>query len=91
MSFEKIKEQKKLGKVYTPEFIVKKILNDIEYTNENILGKKILDPACGDGKFLIEIVKRIIQFSPTNTLKENLQFVYGWDIDRNEMDYPAPA
>jgi len=36
MSFEKIKEQKKLGKVYTPEFIVKKILDDLEYSNENI-------------------------------------------------------
>ena len=73
--------QKTLGQIYTPFFIVEKILNDIGYNNKNILGKYILDPACGDGRFLTEIVKRIIQFSKPEYLKTNLLFVYGWDID----------
>ena len=73
--------QKTLGQIYTPFFIVEKILNDIGYNNKNILGKYILDPACGDGRFLTEIVKRIIQFSKPENLKTNLLFVYGWDID----------
>lgn len=69
------------GKIYTPEFIIKKILDDISFDGKEILGKTILDPACGDGKFLIEVVKRIIKNSPYQDLEKNLKKVYGWDID----------
>ena len=74
-------QEKLLGQVYTPRFIVCKILDDIGYNSCKILGKTIIDPACGDGRFLIEVVKRIIEFSPENDLKKNLECVYGWDID----------
>jgi len=74
-------QEKLLGQVYTPNFIVCKILDDIGYNSKNILGKTILDAACGDGRFLVEIVKRILQFSNKNDLKKNLLCVYGWDID----------
>jgi predicted RNA methylase len=74
-------QEKLFGQVYTPNFIVCKILNDIGYNTPEILGKTIIDPACGDGRFLTEIVKRIIELSPKNELKNNLQCVYGWDID----------
>ncbi|MCX8481778.1 MAG: N-6 DNA methylase, partial [Sediminibacterium sp.] len=77
--------QKTLGQIYTPFFIVEKILNDIGFNNTNILRKYVLDPACGDGRFLEEIVKRIIQFSEPENLKSNLLFVYGWDIDDNAI------
>jgi len=74
-------QEKLFGQVYTPSFIVKKILDDIHYTHSKILEKKILDPACGDGRFLIEIVKRIIQFSSKENLEENLAQIYAWDIN----------
>jgi len=74
-------QEKLLGQVYTPDFIVCKILDDIGYNSASILGKTILDAACGDGRFLIEIVKRILNFSNKNDLKKNLLCVYGWDID----------
>ena len=74
-------QEKLFGQVYTPQFIVCKILDDICYNTPEILGKTIIDPACGDGRFLVEIVKRIIERSPNNTLKQNLECVYGWDID----------
>jgi adenine-specific DNA-methyltransferase len=45
------------------------------------LGKKILDPACGDGRFLVEIARRIIEQSPKESLHRNLSCLYGWDID----------
>lgn len=77
--------QKLFGQVYTPNFIVKKILDDIGYDSQKILGKKILDPACGDGRFLKEVVKRIIKYSPLEDLKENLLNVYGWDIDKDAI------
>lgn len=74
-------QKKLLGQVYTPIFIVQKILDDIGYKGASIIGKKILDPACGDGRFLEEVVKRIIHYSTKDTLAQNLKNVHGWDID----------
>ena len=78
-------QEKLFGQVYTPNFIVCKILDDVGYNLPKILGKTIIDPACGDGRFLVEIVKRIIEFSPENDLKKNLKCVYGWDIDETAI------
>lgn len=74
-------QEKLLGQVYTPQNIVGKILDDLAYNDKHILGKKIIDPACGDGRFLVEVVGRIIQFSAKENLEQNLSYVYGWDID----------
>jgi methylase of polypeptide subunit release factors len=74
-------QEKLLGQIYTPDFIVCKILDDIGYHSSDILGKTIIDTACGDGRFLKEIVKRILMFSNKKDLKKNLLCVYGWDID----------
>ncbi|MEY4933935.1 MAG: hypothetical protein RIS64_294 [Bacteroidota bacterium] len=73
--------QKLLGQIYTPLFIVEKILNEINFSTPSLLGKTILDPACGDGRFLEEIAHRIIKFSPIDELQNNLLCIYGWDID----------
>ena len=69
--------EKLTGRIYTPHFVVCKILDDIAYNSTNILEKTIIDPACGDGRFLEEVVKRIIKFSTENDLKKNLECVYG--------------
>ncbi len=79
--------QKLLGQVYTPRFVVEKILADIGFDNPNILGKTILDPSCGDGRFLIVVAEKIIKFSPKETLQENLEKIYGWDIDKQAIAY----
>jgi methylase of polypeptide subunit release factors len=73
--------EKKFGQIYTPDYIVAKILDDIGYSDERLLGKTILDPACGDGRFLVQVVERIIRLSPKENLEQNLACVYGWDID----------
>lgn len=78
-------KEKLKGQIFTPFFIVDKILDDVGYINEKILGKKILDPACGDGRFLIQIAKRILQYSPKNKIKENLEQIYGWDTDEKAV------
>lgn len=70
--FESIKSKervKELGEVFTPEGIVKDMLNLIdtaepkykaeygcEYTES--LEKTFLEPSCGTGNFLVEIVAR---------------------------------
>ena len=81
----KYSSNKLLGQIYTPEFVVNKILDDIGYNQNHILGKKIIDPACGDGRFLVEVAKRIIQLSPLDQLQENLEHIYGWDIDQKAI------
>ncbi len=84
--FKNHTKEKLFGQIYTPDFIVKKILDDVGYINENILEKKILDPACGDGRFLCEIVRRIILYSPSEKIAHNLSYVYGYDIDNNAIN-----
>ncbi len=86
-SLQKTYSKEKLnGQIYTPDFIVKKILDDINYNNKNIIGKEILDPACGDGQFLVQIAKRIIKFSKNKNLEKNLEKINGWDIDKNAIE-----
>ncbi len=75
-------QKKLLGKVYTPAHIVEKILDEVGIQGPGLLGKSILDPACGDGRFLIEVVQRIIHFSPIEHLTDNLNQVHGWDVDK---------
>ena len=50
----------KNGKVYTPIEIIDEMLNEIDFNNK-FIGKKILEPACGNGNFLVEMVKRVLQ------------------------------
>lgn len=78
--------EKLTGTVYTPIHIVEKILDSCGYMGKEILGKTILDPACGDGRFLCEIVKRIIKISPKDQLKQNLSVVHGWEIQKDALD-----
>lgn len=76
-----IDKKKLLGQVYSSDFIVNKILDDVGFNSKIILGKSIIDMSCGDGAFLKEIVARIIKYSEEKDLIENLKCVYGWDID----------
>ncbi len=78
--------KKLLGQVYTPSFVVQKILDESGIDSSEFLGKSILDPACGDGRFLVEVVRRIVEFSPESDLENNLKQVHGWDIDQEALD-----
>ncbi|ROL55964.1 N-6 DNA methylase [Bacteroidetes/Chlorobi group bacterium Naka2016] len=75
-SIEKLK-----GKIYTPQNVINLMLDEIGFSGNDAIQKKILDPACGDGRFLVEIVKRIIRDVPITQVETALKNVYGWDID----------
>ena len=48
---------KNQGRIYTPEFIVRNILDLANYKGD-ILEKNIIDNSCGDGAFLKEVINR---------------------------------
>jgi adenine-specific DNA-methyltransferase len=76
-----VSQEKIQGKVYTPNWVVKKILDEIGFRGDGIIEKFIVDPACGDGQFLNEVVTRVVNASRPGDLSRNLKFIYGWDID----------
>lgn len=49
------------GMYYTPPEVVEYILDRLGYKGTEIIGKKILDPACGSGTFLVSAARRLVQ------------------------------
>lgn len=90
---EKIKKIKKGGQIYTPSFIVENILDLAGYRN-GILKRHIIDNSCGDGAFLVEVVKRYCSLfikehgkNKKADLKRDLEkYVHGIEIDKVEID-----
>ncbi|SEI97024.1 N-6 DNA Methylase [Dyadobacter koreensis] len=78
-------KKKLLGQVYTPIHIVEKILKDSGFYELDFRSQTILDPACGDGRFLISIAQYIIENSEREDLKQNLENIHGWDIDADAI------
>lgn len=76
------------GQVFTPVWIVNYILDNIEY-KEKIYNKKILEPSCGTGNFLEEIIKRFIKDCQNHNIN-NIQIInlikkniFAFEIDEN--------
>jgi adenine-specific DNA-methyltransferase len=80
---------KKRGVVYTPEFMVNIILENIQYNNNAILCKHVIDNSCGDGAFLTEIVKRYVicarkmNIYDADIAKQLERYIHGIEIDRD--------
>lgn len=80
--------KKQLGQVFTPQYIVRNIIDLTEY-NKNCINKKILEPSFGEGVFLIEIIITLIKKCKelgynTFQIKEQIENnIYGIEIDEN--------
>lgn len=85
-----MKKHKSLGQVYTPDWIVDEILDNVGYTSERILNATILEPSCGDGAFLKRIVSLFIQEAKKHKLSEKQikqkieKQIIAFDIDTEE-------
>ena len=72
--------------VFTSEEYANYLLDKVDYKS-NLYKKTVLENSCGDGKILIEIVKRYIedcinQKIPLNEIKTGLERdIYGFEID----------
>ncbi|MGB7534023.1 MAG: TaqI-like C-terminal specificity domain-containing protein [Halobacteriota archaeon] len=55
--------RKALGEFYTPQEVVEYILDAVGYEGRGVIGKRLLDPACGSGTFLVEALRRYLKAS----------------------------
>ncbi|UUD34844.1 SAM-dependent methyltransferase [Mycoplasmopsis caviae] len=79
---------KKLGEVFTPQFIVKTMLDELKYDNfDSIYQKHIIDNSAGQGAFLCEVVSRYINISlkcniKPEKIKNDLEtYIHGVEIN----------
>jgi methylase of polypeptide subunit release factors len=56
-----------LGEYYTPDWLAEHVLNELGYIGDP--DKRILDPACGSGTFLVMAINRIRQWYDNNREK----------------------
>lgn len=77
-----------LGQVFTPDKIVKKILNLLSY-KDNCINKIVLEPSFGEGAFLMPIIEILInecldkKMSNTEIVRQLENNIYGIEIDSN--------
>lgn len=75
---------KATGEVFTPQWLVDEMLDKLPqdvFTNPE---KTFIDPACGDGNFLVRVLERKIQNGSTPL--QALQTTYGIDIMPDNID-----
>ncbi|MBQ8423473.1 MAG: N-6 DNA methylase [Coprobacter sp.] len=85
------RKTKKIGQVFTPQYIVDEMLNYVGYVGPSIIGKHIIDNSCGDGAFLKSAVTRYCNESiklgrGVDNIKLDLEeYIHG--IDTDEIAY----
>jgi type I restriction-modification system DNA methylase subunit len=72
------------GEVFTPTKLVCEILQQLPI-EEFRPGKTVLDPACGDGQFLVP-VKHLKMYQFNMSEQDALKDIYGVDIMRDNVD-----
>ena len=75
----------RLGEYYTPDWLAELILNEVGY-NGNTL-KRLLDPACGSGTFLVLAIQRVKEHGkkeklpPLEIAKRIKENIWGFDLN----------
>lgn len=80
---QSITDKKLFGQYYTPNFMVNHVLKMVHLNKGSIINCKIVDPACGNGAFLIKIIEMLFGFG--YSIKEVCSFIntqlFGFDIN----------
>lgn len=83
----KLKEtprDRKLGQIFTPSALVNEMLDKFPKDIWNDPTKTSLDPTCGNGNFIVEVIRRKVQAG--NTVLQALATTYGVEIDKAHRD-----
>lgn len=75
---------KATGEVFTPTPLVQEMLDQIPNDQFNNLTKTFLDPSCGDGQFLGEVLIRKMENG--STFEQALSTIYGVDLMQDNVD-----
>lgn len=81
------KRVKEFAEVFTPQFIVKDMCDCIPNYIWDKIDSTFLEPACGNGNFLVEILER--KYKICNSSKDGLKAlssVVGIDIQKDNVD-----
>jgi len=66
------------GEVFTPPWLVNQMLDELDESSFDAPGKTFVDPACGNGNILVEVIRRKINNGCT--AYQSLMTTYGIDI-----------
>lgn len=72
------------GEVFTPTDLVREILENLPLDQFSDPTKTFLDPACGDGQFLGEVIIRKMENG--STFEQALSTTYGVDLMQDNVD-----
>lgn len=63
-----------LGEYYTPDWLAELVLNELGYDGslKDLSQKRLLDPACGSGTFLVEAINRVINWNEKRPYEDRL-------------------
>lgn len=86
------KEKREKGQYYTPSEIVNYILDEVGYRGTAVIGsnKRLIDPACGSGSFLVTAARRFVMTykgnheridDPVAVLNRLQQNFFGFDLN----------
>ena len=75
----------RLGEYYTPDWLAERVVNQVTGSlNRLTYDARVLDPACGSGTFLVEVISRMVSnrgnTDPTLVLSKILENVVGFDL-----------
>jgi type I restriction-modification system DNA methylase subunit len=75
---------KATGEVFTPTPLVQEMLEQIPIGQFTDPTKTFLDPSCGDGQFLSEVLIRKMEYGAT--FEQALSTIYGVDLMQDNVD-----
>ena len=89
MALSKAEKVKQFGEVFTPGKTVREMCDMLEAADPVIFepGRTFLEPACGDGAFVAEILRR--KFERCKCRRDytvTLESVYGFEIQADNVD-----
>lgn len=80
---------RKFGEVFTPEHIVNNMLDMLEKENPGAFspGTTFLEPTCGEGAFVVEILRRKFQNCKTRAdYTTAIESVYGMELLKDNVE-----